>query len=165
MRAENDRLAAAFDAAGVQFTRVADEAGWEWIEWDYEDESIFDVVAGVFDELYPSEPGVVCDGILEGDLAAVSGVVDEPILGDEVDDAAGTSELAPDDLEIVRIDDEFTPDEIAQRDQEVAALASGFTNRGVSHEVWGESPWASVTFDIANEAAIEVVAQVLATRG
>ena len=31
-RADNDRQAAAFDAAGIAYRRVSDELGWEWLE-------------------------------------------------------------------------------------------------------------------------------------
>ncbi|MEZ5340904.1 MAG: hypothetical protein R2706_05505 [Acidimicrobiales bacterium] len=60
MTAENDRLAAAFDAAGIAYTRMSDELGWTWIEWDYNDESLFPAVQAVFDELYPATPGDAC---------------------------------------------------------------------------------------------------------
>ncbi len=57
-KAENDKLAEAFDAAGIVYTRKADDAGWEWIEWDYEDEQVSLAVQAVFDELYPFDPTV-----------------------------------------------------------------------------------------------------------
>lgn len=152
MKAENDRLAAAFDAAGIAYSRVADEAGWEWIEWDYEDESTWDAVNALFTELYPVEPGLPCVEPL-GDVATTGAS----------SSASVTSELAPDDLELVAVEP-FTSEEIAQRDADVAALSSGFGGAGVAHDVWGESPWASVTFELSNEDAIEVVARILAER-
>ena len=166
MREENGRIAAAFEAAGIAHTLVSDEAGWEWIEWDYDDASIQDEVSAIFSELYPVEPGLPCVDTLDADLPAVSGIA-EPAMAESGDVAPSTaeSELAPDDLELVRVDDEFTPEEVAQRDAEVAGLAEGFAAAGVDHDVWGESPWASVTFDISNDDAIGVVATVLATRG
>lgn len=77
IKAENDKMAAAFEAAGIAFTRSSDEAGWEWIEWDYDDESIQDAVMAIFDELYPVEPGLPCAELFEGDVAAVSGVAED----------------------------------------------------------------------------------------
>lgn len=161
MKADNDKVAAAFDAAGIAFTRVSDESGWEWVEWDYEDNSIRDAVSAVFDELYPVEPGLPCAQPLEGDLAAVSGVADDAL----VVDAEATSELAPEGLEPISVGDEFTAEQIAQRDTDVQAMATGFGTANVDFEVFGESPWASVTFDIENDDAIAVVTGILTTRG
>lgn len=59
MEAENDKLAAAFDAAGVPYTMVSDEVGWSWIEWDFEDPAIVAKVDAVYNELYPVAPGFV----------------------------------------------------------------------------------------------------------
>ncbi len=59
MAAENDKLAAAFDAAGVPYTMVSDEVGWSWIEWDFEDPAIVAAVDAVYNELYPVAPGFV----------------------------------------------------------------------------------------------------------
>ncbi len=161
MKAENDKVAAAFDAAGITFTRVADEAGWEWVEWDYEDNSIRDAVSTVFDDLYQVEPGLPCAQPLERELAAVSSVADDAL----VVESEVTSALAPEGLEPFNVRDEFAPDQIAQRDADVQAMATGFGTANVDFEVFGESPWASVTFDIENDDAIKVVTGILATRG
>ncbi|MEZ5230878.1 MAG: hypothetical protein R2710_30650 [Acidimicrobiales bacterium] len=67
MTAENDKLAAAFDAAGVAYTRQSDELGWEWIEWDYDDEALNEKVNAVFEELYPVEPGLGCETMMVDD--------------------------------------------------------------------------------------------------
>ncbi len=159
MKAENDKVAAAFDAAGIAFTRPVDQAGWEWIEWDYDDESIQDAVTAVFDELYPVEPGLPCPELLEGDLSAASGVADDaPAARSEA-----TTELAPEALE-PSIGNDFTTEEIAQRDADVTAMSTGFELADVDFEVFGESPWASVVFDITNDDAVSVVTGILATR-
>lgn len=57
-RRETDELAAAFEAAGIEFTRVSDELGWEWLEWDYEDAEAAAAVEKVFAELYPVDPNL-----------------------------------------------------------------------------------------------------------
>ncbi|MDA3041142.1 MAG: hypothetical protein O3C27_16755 [Actinomycetota bacterium] len=53
-----DELAAAFEATGITFTRVSDELGWEWLEWDYEDPEAVAAVEKVFAELYPIDPTI-----------------------------------------------------------------------------------------------------------
>ncbi len=55
MRAENEQLAAAFTEAGIAHTLVRDEIGWEWIEWDIDDEATNAAVIGVFDALFPPD--------------------------------------------------------------------------------------------------------------
>jgi len=50
---ENDRIAAAFDAAGIEYERVSDELGWQWIEWDWDDPDTQAAVDEVFTELFP----------------------------------------------------------------------------------------------------------------
>ncbi|MEE9413997.1 MAG: hypothetical protein V3V01_01860 [Acidimicrobiales bacterium] len=57
------------------------------------------------------------------------------------------------------------PEQIAQRDAEVAALSAGFEAAGVTTRTVGESPWQSVIFDIDDDAAVQIVADVLAARG
>jgi len=58
----------------------------------------------------------------------------------------------------------FTPRQVRQRDAEVVAMTDGFAAAGVDHEVFGESPWVSLTFDIANPDAVRVIADILAAR-
>lgn len=53
MREENDRLSEALTNVGVEHTWVRDELGYEWIEWDFEDEATNALVMEAFDELYP----------------------------------------------------------------------------------------------------------------
>ncbi|MEZ5407096.1 MAG: hypothetical protein R2761_03660 [Acidimicrobiales bacterium] len=154
MTADNDKLAAAFDDAGVDYTRKSDELGWEWIEWDYDDPAVQTKVDAVYAELYPVEGGALCVDTAEAPAAdgatAVAPAVasaDEPV-GDE-----GLGDFA-----------EPTPEQIARRDIEAAALVDGFGKAGVGHELIGESPWQSVQFDITNQASVPVVAGVLAAR-
>jgi len=171
MKADNDKLAAAFDQAGIAYTRKSDELGWEWIEWDYENPTVQAEVDAVFAELYPVEEGPVC--LAAEGLAADGGDSGESV-GVSADGAASDSAtaVAPSEgsgdltLGDDGVDDfaEPTPEQIARRDTEAAALVDGFTAAGVRHELIGESPWQSVQFDITNQASVPVVAGVLAAR-
>lgn len=183
MAADNDKLAAGFDRAGIAFTRVSDELGWEWIEWDYDDESIQEAVMAVFDEVYglgiaidppeelPCDEMVAIDDVMIDDVVVDDAVVSGPVDAPPVDVAepapadaiVETSELRPDDLVIV--EEEFSAEQVAERDAEVAAMDAGFTEVNVEHTVYGESPWASVVFDIDNDSAVGVVEGILAARG
>lgn len=177
MTADNDKLAAAFDEAGIVYTRKADELGWEWIEWDYEDPALQTKVDAVFAELYPMEGGPVC-------LDAAEGIAGEGGDGDVnvgAQGAAGSSTgsataaepaAAPaDGSGDVSLGDEGlgdfaepTPEQVARRDAEATALVDGFSKAGVRNELIGESPWQSVQFDITNQASVPVVAGILAAR-
>ncbi len=152
---ENSKLMAAFDAAGVPYTLMTDELGWAWVEWDYLDESLNDRVNAVFNELYPADlaidPEVGC--FYEGDTVAVEG------------DALEAEVVDPAESSIAIEERGFTAEEIAARDADVDGLANGFAAAGVQYEVWGESPWRSVSFDISNDASVSVVAAVFAARG
>ena len=153
MRAENDRLAAAFDAAGIAYTRVSDTAGWEWIEWDYEDPATTEAAQAVFDELYPVEPLVDPIDCGFDDVAPV--------------DEAPLDEVAVDPISIDPIegggDSGFTPEQIAMRDADVAAMTAGFDAAGVAYTSFGDSPWVSVVFDLS-PAAVDVITGVLSAR-
>ncbi len=156
MTAENDELAAAFDAAGVEYTRISDEIGWEWIEWDYDDAEMNKKVDAVFAELYQSETDETCPTLMDDAARA--------------DDAPAVDEIAPiDESESTVLPEEqpvdFTPEEVAQRDFEADALLGGFEAAGVEVRMEGESPWQVVLFDVNDDAAVEVVASVLAGRG
>lgn len=157
MKADNDKLAAAFDAAGIAYTRTSDELGWEWIDWDYDDEATNEKVNAVFEELYPIEPIDGCVMPLDDGLARDAEVVDAA-------EGEAASETIAVEGELLPIDEGFTPEVIAQRDAEAAALASGLEAAGVTVRTDGESPWQVVIFDLTNDAAVEVVASVLATR-
>lgn len=169
-KADTDKLAAAFDAAGIAYTRVSDEFGWEWLEWDYEDEVVSQAVMAVYDELYPVEPcGFLADDSIG--IAEEAPLGDAPVIADAPAESADPAESGDatrsDVVEIAPVpleDDGFTDEEIAQRDAEVAAMTAGFTAASVHHEVWGESPWASVTFDIENTAAIPVIKGIISAR-
>ncbi|MFN3218020.1 MAG: hypothetical protein ACE367_16110 [Acidimicrobiales bacterium] len=200
MRAENDRVAAAFDAAGIAYTRMTDEAGWEWIEWDYEDPAASEAAQEVFEELYPPMPmpePIVCvepalvDPIegeaiegeaTEGEATEGEATEGEATEGEATEEApvaetlpapgeepAATSEIVVEDRGEIAIepgvDSGFTPREIRRRDAAVAAMDAGFAAAGVEYQVVGESPWASVVFDIANPDAVGVIADILAQRG
>ncbi len=65
-RRQADELAAAFEVAGIEFTRVSDELGWEWLEWDYEDPEAAAAVEQVFAELYPVDPNFDPCALAEG---------------------------------------------------------------------------------------------------
>lgn len=75
VRADADRLAAAFDAAGIDYVRMVDDLGWEWVEWDYDDPEIAGNVDAVFNELYPVAPlpegtelcEVIDSGLVDGE--------------------------------------------------------------------------------------------------
>jgi hypothetical protein len=184
MHAENDRVAAAFDAAGITYTRMTDDAGWEWIEWDYEDPAAGEAAQKVFEELYPPMPmpePIVCvepalvdpiEGEAVEGAAVESGVAEQPAEAETLPapaDDAVTSEIVVEDRGEIAIepgvDSGFTPREIRRRDAAVAAMDAGFAAAGVEYEVVGESPWASVVFDIANPDAVAVIADILAQRG
>ncbi|MDH4362666.1 MAG: hypothetical protein OEY41_09225 [Acidimicrobiia bacterium] len=157
MTADNDKLAAALDEAGVAYTRKSDELGWEWIEWDYDDPAVQTKVDAVFAELYPVEGGAVCLDTVEG-IAGGSGdgrtaVAPADASGEETPGDDGVAAFA-----------EPTPEQIARRDAEAAALVDGFSQAGVRNELIGESPWQSVQFDITNKASVPVVADILAAR-
>lgn len=89
IQSENDKLMEAFDAAGVAYVLMADEVGWEWLEWDYEVQDVDQIVFSVYEELYPSEPGCAADiSLVDGaDMPAVDGgpAVDEVFIGDTPD--------------------------------------------------------------------------------
>ncbi len=162
-QAENDKLAAAFDEAGIAYTRQSDELGWEWIEWDYEDPAVQAEVDGVFAELYPVEEGPVCLAA-EGTEAAGDRAAEIPADGATAvapADGSGDGSLGGDDLGDFA---EPTPEQVARRDAEAAALVEGMAEAGVRHELIGESPWQTVQFDITNEAAVPVVSGILAAR-
>jgi hypothetical protein len=160
MRAENDKLAAAFDAAGVAYTRESDEAGWEWIAWDYEDPATSAVVDAVFAELYPVDLTIDPMPCPLVDDPATSGVAEEGAIEE------GTVDAEPSDTEIM-IDPiaELTPEQEAQRVADVEAMDAGFTAAGVDFWVVGEAPWISLTFDTTNPAAVGVIQTILAARG
>jgi hypothetical protein len=182
MQSENDALAAAFDAAGIAYTRMADEVGWEWIEWDWENQAANDAAQAVYAELYPMPEGGpdLCAmpmplPAIEGDVSVGStdsvmpgdaGVADDAATGEIAEAPAGDREIAIEsEIGILPVEDVFTPDQVAQRAAEVQAMADGFTAAGVEHEVTGEAPWASVLFDIDAAAAPGVIAEILAQRG
>jgi hypothetical protein len=160
---QNSQITAAFDAAGIEYELISDELGWAWVEWDYEDESISEQVNAVFNELYGSveiDPAIECVTVdpLADDEGEVA--VEAPVAEPGVDVAIEEPSV---DLPVDAAP-ERTPEQIAQRDAEVAALADGFATAAVTAEVLGESPWQTVIFDIANDASVAVVAGVLATR-
>ncbi|MEL6892161.1 MAG: hypothetical protein AAFP84_11230 [Actinomycetota bacterium] len=157
---ENARLTAAFDERSVAYTVVRDELGWEWVEWDYDDEALWPVIDEVFAELYPP---VDCGELLSVDDPALSGPADETVLTDGDAITSGRVSESGSAVEPAVLDD-FTPEQIAQRDADVAALTGGFASAGVTHEVVDESPWATVLFDVEPDAAVEVVQSVLAAR-
>jgi hypothetical protein len=175
--ADNAKLTAAFDEAGIAYELVSDELGWAWVEWDYEDPALAEQVNAVFDELYGLPdieplPAVDCAAREGGEAVvvdpAVEPAVEEPAVEDPAVEPAVVDPAVVDpavDTSVAPIDQGFTPEVIAQRDSEVAALAAGFADVGVTAEVMGESPWQVVIFDVANDASVAVVAGVLATRG
>ncbi len=152
MKADNDKLAAAFDEADIAYTRKSDELGWEWIEWDYEDPALQARVDAVFAELYPVEAGPVC---LDAVTAEGAATAEAP--------AAGANDVSLGDEGLGDFV-EPTPEQVARRDAEALALVDGFAKAGVRNELFGESPWQSVQFDITNQASVPVVAGVLAAR-
>jgi uncharacterized small protein (DUF1192 family) len=86
IRAENDGLAAAFDAAGIAYTRVGDETGFEWLEWDYDDAAAQQVATDYYAVLYPPIdcPGVEPCLVAADDAASDQVVVEEAALRDDV---------------------------------------------------------------------------------
>lgn len=56
IREENAGLIAAFEAAGIAYEVIADEGGWEWVDYDYEDPAAQEVADAYYSELYPAEP-------------------------------------------------------------------------------------------------------------
>ncbi len=155
MKAENDKVAAAFDKAGVDYWVSSDELGWEWVEWDYDDAEMNKRVDAAFAELYEYEAGEDCSQTM-GDGAAPEGAVD--------DDEPRSVDEGATEAESVAPAEDFTAEEIAQRDAEATALMTGFQAAGVEVRMEGESPWQIVLFDVNNDAAVDVVASVLASR-
>ncbi len=171
IQADNDEMAAAFDAAGITYTRISDELGWEWIEWDYNDEATTVKVNEVFAELYPVDPndcGMLYDDAIAPRSEDAAGkapalesvepaVIEDEVVDGEVVDGDAMISIAP--------EEEMSPELIAQRDAEAAAMQSGLEAAGVTVRTDGESPWQIVIFDVNNDAAVDVIKAVLATRG
>lgn len=172
MKADNDKLAAAFDEAGIEYTRKSDELGWEWIEWAYEDPDVQAKVDAVYAELYPVEDGPVClaeegvatDGGDSGEstgIAASGGAASDGATAVAPADGSGAVSEGDEGLGDFA---EPTPEQVARRDAEAAALVDGFGKAGVRNELIGESPWQTVQFDITNRASVPVVSGILAAR-
>jgi hypothetical protein len=170
IKADNDKLAAGFDAAGVTYHRASDELGWEWIEWDYEDPATQTKVDSVFAQLYPPAGGPDCLAATEGGASpppAVAAGADAvtpakpPTEATPTGTGAGSSTASEPESDPALGQ---TPEQVARRETEVSALTKGFTAAGVTNQVIGESPWQSVNFDIKNQASVPVVAKVLASR-
>jgi hypothetical protein len=147
IQADNAAIGASLDAAGVEYQRYADDLGWEWIEWDNEDEAANSAVEAAYSDLYPPIEIAPIDECVEADKP-----VDElePILAEPVepfDDFA-----------------EPTDEELAQRDAEVTAMIDGFTAAGVTFDTYGESPWRGMVFDIDNDASFDVIRGILDAR-
>jgi hypothetical protein len=138
---------AAFDDAGIKYELVTDELGWAWVEWDDTDPATAAAYGRIIDELYPP---VAIDPI-EGCT-----LVDTPIAVDEPapDGTVVTTDVAP--VDVAPVD--------PNRDVDVDAMASGFDGAAVTYEVVGEAPWRSVIFDLDNDAAVPVIAAILAGR-
>ncbi len=166
MRAENDRIAAAFDAAGVAYTRMTDETGWEWLEWDFEDADTVAAVDAVYAELYPIDPTI--DPCALVDDAAVR--EDAPVGDLPVGEASPTplpapaADAAESTIAIDPIEGGLSEEQVAQRAADLAALSAAFDAAGVQYWAVGEDEWASLTFDFLNEASIPAVQSVLALR-
>lgn len=172
MKADNDKLAAAFDEAGIEYTRKSDELGWEWIEWDYEDPAVQAKVDAVYAELYPVEEGPIClaeegaatEGGDSGEstgIAASGGAASDGATAVAPADGSGDASEGDEGLGDFA---EPTPEQVARRDAEATALVDGFTAAGVRNELIGESPWQTVQFDITNKASVPVVSGILAAR-
>ncbi len=189
---ENEALVAAFDAAGVAYQAYADDLGWSWIEWDFEDAAANDVAFAVYDELYPVddliEPDIAIDCPTDAAVAEPVLDIEEPTPDELAEEAPSVEEppadeappvedlpvpepVDPDDpavsdlVEPLPADDSgFTDEELALRDIEVQAMVDGFTAAGVTFEVVGDSPWWSVVFDLDNDASVGVVTGILAAR-
>ena len=90
-----------------------------------------------------------------------AGQADEVGGGEVAVDEVAVDPISIDPIEIGR-DSGFTPEQIAMRDADVAAMTAGFDAAGVDYTSFGESPWVSVVFDLTNPASVEVIAGVLA---
>lgn len=183
MQTDNAAVAAALNSAGVEYQRYADDLGWEWIEWDYQDQAANDAVDAAYSELYPPIEIAPFDDCADvamsaaGDLAVTSGVAESNEAVESVTEGAPAPEEVDadkpvDDLEPIFAEPEPpfedfaepTDEELAQRDAEVTAMIDGFTAAGVTFETYGESPWRGVVFDIDNEASVSVIRGILDAR-
>jgi hypothetical protein len=160
---DNDTFMQALDAAGLSYELVTDELGWAWVEWDDSDPATVDRYYEVIDELYPP---IMIDPIVGCELALEPAAPSEP-----APDVASIEPIEPvgDDVvveepELLPIEPEFTPEDVARRDAEVTAMADGFAAASVEFTVVGESPWQSVVFDIGNDASVTVITEILAAR-
>ncbi len=188
--ADNDKLAAAFDAAGIPYTRMSDELGWEWIEWDYEDAALSDKVNAVFAELYPVDPNGCGSMVDDTPMPEATPAMEEPSVDESAEAAPPLDPEEVDASQVVVSSDgeavaaepdpvdaestisiapapgsEFTAEQLAQRDAEASAMQSGMEAAGVKVRTEGESPWQVVLFDTDNDASVEVIKGILAARG
>ena len=165
IRAENDGLAAAFDAAGVAYTRTSDESGWEWVEWDYEDATAQQTVEQYFATLYPVEPclGGPATDLPAPDDAVVSGPVQtEP--GDP-DDAVTSGPVEAEPAEPARpvepgiaVDEPIPAEELDRIQAENDGLAAALDAAGVAYTRGSdESGWEWIDWDYENPEAQRVV--------
>ncbi|MEP1124789.1 MAG: hypothetical protein ABJH68_12965 [Ilumatobacter sp.] len=153
--ADNEKLTAAFDAAGLEYELVTDELGWAWVEWDDSNPDTAQAVADVFDELYPP---VAIDPVMECEVVGEPVPIDLPTIDVEPVEPVEEIVEAP-------VDNGPTPEQIAASSAAVDAMVAGFTEAAVEFDVVGESPWQSVMFDLDDDASVQVIAGVRAGRG
>jgi hypothetical protein len=136
IRDENASLMAALDDAGIAYELVAEAAGFEWVEWDYEDPAARDVVDGFYGEHYGDEfdEGFEFGEAFEGELheACFGGEEWEPSQ-DEIDQNNAETEAMAAAFEAAGIDYTIQDDELGFRwldrdfeDREAQAVADAF---------------------------------------
>ena len=181
----NNALADAFDEAGLAYERIV-EGPFEWIEWDYDDDSANEIADSVYEEHYgPIDDCAVIFGDEFGEFEEFGPFADIEVIEDY--------EVTPDDFgefpegdffcdEIIAqgfIEGEFIegefPDGIAwpgdfddeARHDTLHAFAADLEAAGVEVNLHEEDEeyggWVWVTFDFENDAAIPVVQATIAT--
>lgn len=143
--AENEELAALFDAAGIAYSRHADDLGFEWLEWDWADEQASQIVSDYYLEKYPP-----VDGCTAGPLPVDPGIGDgatplpEPAV---IDDATGSDPVEPVEAPAVDAD---VPDE--EQIELNAAIAEALTAAGIDFTLAAED-YSAIEWDRTDDAA------------
>ena len=183
MREENAGLMAALDEAGIAYELVTEEGGWEWVEWDYDDEAAQSAVDAYYAELYGEEwIGEGDDCIFpeeewiptEEDIARADAEVAEMSAVLEAAGVAFTVVEEGNGLRWVEFDyDDPAATEamdaywMAQSSESAAAiaadldrLAAAFDAAGIDYVREGHDECETIIFDTADSAALAAVASI-----
>ena len=183
IRQENAGLMAALDAAGVAYELIADEGGWEWVEWDYESRAAQEVVDAFYAELFgeewvgdgehcvfPDEEWIPTDEDIaraEAEVAEMSAVLEDAgVAFTVVDEGNGLRwvEFDYDDPAAMEAVDAYWMAQSSERAAEVAAdldrLAAAFDAAGIAYEREGHDECETIIFDSSDGAALAAVASI-----